>query len=424
MRSAAEWRPRPRLLEPLRARNFRLLWLGHSVSLLGDQFYNVALPWLTLQVTGSSRSVGMVMVGATVPRLIFLLVGGALSDRLEPRRILSAVNLYRGGLLVLLSALVFWDAIRFWQISLIAIVLALANSFYHPALMRLIPLVVEQDQLKPGNTLLQATTQLNWLLGPATAGFIISFANLTLAFGLDAVTFFVALWTVWLMKKDGHRPSSEDIGVSGGRHGRAGGELLFAIREGLRYAWGSPAIRDLLLLIALVEFAFAGPFTVGLASLTKNRFAEGATTLGMLLSAFGGGALLGTFLAGSLRDAGRAKWRLLGVYASLGMELALLGFAPDTRVAGVLVGLVGMGGGYINVTIMTWLQIKAEAQMLGRVMSLVSLSVIILSPVSYALTGWLVDAHSTMTFVAAGAVVLAATAYAKVSRGLTFSEGG
>src|SRR5215204_3112264 len=97
---------------PLSVRNFRLLWIGESISLLGDQFYMIALPWLVLQLTGSALALGTVMALAAIPRALFMLIGGALVDRFSPRAVMFASNFVRLVLVALLSALVLTSNIQ------------------------------------------------------------------------------------------------------------------------------------------------------------------------------------------------------------------------------------------------------------------------------------------------------------------------
>ncbi|MEO8396870.1 MAG: MFS transporter, partial [Chloroflexota bacterium] len=82
-------------VHPLRVRDFRLLWIGQSVSMLGDQFYLIALPWLVLQITGSALALGTVLALASIPRAMFMLIGGALVDRFSPRTIMFLSNIAR-----------------------------------------------------------------------------------------------------------------------------------------------------------------------------------------------------------------------------------------------------------------------------------------------------------------------------------------
>src|SRR3954468_1811368 len=124
---------------PLSVRNFRLLWIGEGISLLGDQFYMIALPWLVLQLTGSALALGTVMALASIPRALFLLVGGALVDRFSPRSVMLASNFARLVLVVLLSALVLTNTIQIEMLYAFALAFGLADAFYFPGQSAIIP---------------------------------------------------------------------------------------------------------------------------------------------------------------------------------------------------------------------------------------------------------------------------------------------
>src|SRR5215217_4729318 len=159
---------------PLSVRNFRLLWIGEGISLLGDQFYMIALPWLVLQLTGSALALGTVMALASIPRALFLLVGGALVDRFSPRSVMIASNFARLVLVVLLSALVLTNTIRIEMLYAFALAFGLADSFYFPGQSAIIPQLLPEDQLQAGNTFVQGTAQLSGFVGPVLAGALIA----------------------------------------------------------------------------------------------------------------------------------------------------------------------------------------------------------------------------------------------------------
>src|SRR5512141_3488907 len=100
----------------LRIRNFRLLWIGEGISLLGDQFYMIALPWLVLSLTGNALAVGTVLATAGIPRALFMLLGGALTDRFTPRTLMICSNLARMALTGLLAVLVMTQLIQTWML--------------------------------------------------------------------------------------------------------------------------------------------------------------------------------------------------------------------------------------------------------------------------------------------------------------------
>src|SRR5512144_3341092 len=95
---------------------FRLLWICEGISLLSNQFYMIALPWLVLSLTGNALAVGTVMAMAGIPRALFMLVGGALTDRFTPRKLMISSNLARMLLTGLLAALVATNLIQIWML--------------------------------------------------------------------------------------------------------------------------------------------------------------------------------------------------------------------------------------------------------------------------------------------------------------------
>jgi MFS family permease len=184
--------------------------------------------------------------------------------------------------------------------------------------------------------------------------------------------------------------------------------LFSSIEEGLRYTYREPTLRALITITAVVEFAFAGPFTVGLASLANTKFVGGAAAFGAMLSALGGGLLLGTFIVGVTYGKHSFGKTILLLTSFLGLGLTLLGLAPNVIWACVLMALIGMVAGYIQVLVASWLQIKSDPQMRGRVMSVVMLSAFGLTPLSYVLTGALVQISVSFMFVATGSLLLIA----------------
>lgn len=153
-------------LHVLRNRNFRLLWIGEGISLLGDQFYLIALPWLILSLTGDALAVGTVLATAGIPRALFMLVGGALTDRFTPRRLMINSNLGCMALTGLLAALVATNLTQLWMLYVLALFFGLADAFFFPAQTSIVPKLVGRDQLQAGNAMIQGTAHLSKFVGP------------------------------------------------------------------------------------------------------------------------------------------------------------------------------------------------------------------------------------------------------------------
>src|SRR5213080_18281 len=393
--------------QPLALRDFRLLFVGPAVSLLGDQFYLVALPWLVLQLTGSGLALGTILLAATVPRMIFLLVGGAASDWLSPHRLMVASNGLRSIVCAVLTVLVLFKSISLWHLFVLAAAFGTLDAFFSPAMKTFIPALLHEEKLMAGNALLQGTNMLTKFIGPSLAGLLVAVAGTGFAFGFDTVSFVFVTACLMVMKTK--KPGSAR-GELASTAWPSRGKLSSSIRDGLRYTLHEPAIRSFIIIIAVIEFAFAGPFTVGLASLANSRFSGGSKAFGIMLSTLGGGFLLGTMIAGAFKRSRLGVATFVGAFA-LGTGLVLLGFAPNLFWACVLLAIMAAIGGCLQVLNTYWFQTRADPQMLGRVMSVVMLCGFGLTPLSYVIAGALIKVSLTLMFAANGVFLLAATAF-------------
>jgi len=388
---------------PLAVRNFRLLWLGETVSLLGDQFYLIGLPWLTLRVGGDGFTLGAVLMTAAVPRALFMLLGGAISDRLSPRAVMLVSNVLRALAVGVLTFLVASGAIRLTHIYLLAAVFGTVDAFYHPSLMAIVPSLVSRDRLESANALVQGSEQLSMLVGPAVAGVVIAAAGLTPAFGVDVLTFLFTVTTLLAMRVGKRAPAG------------VGENVLEQIGSGMRYAFREPAMRVMLISVALLNLAITGPASVGLPLLAEQRFG-GAAAFGLMMSAFGGSTLVGALLAGSVLK--RVRLGRLMVLAPLIFAAALagVGFATSLPAAVTALAAMGLAAGALNVRAIAWLQGETEPGYRGRVMSLVMFASVGLAPLSLVVAGAVIGYGFAPLYLGAAVLTVAATALAGATR--------
>jgi MFS family permease len=395
--------PGPHLLRPLRVRDFRLLFGGESISVLGDQFHFVALAWLTLQLTGSGLALGSVLLVSGIPRAIFMLLGGALSDRWSPRSLMLYSNAIRGVLVAALALLVLTGHAALWQLYIVAGAFGVVDALFYPALSAILPMLVDEPTLPPANALMQGSQQLAGLIGPALAGVLVALVQTGPVFAFDAVSFGVATIAIFGVV-GGRRHASAQVA---GESAKAG--VLASVAAGIRYAWSDPALRSLILLIAAFNFAFTGPILVGLPFLADHVLGGGSATFGILLSAWGFGAVVGAVVAGSVKRVPRLGTVVLSIAIGMGVGLGAIGVVSNVPVALAVLAVIGLGVGFINVHILSWLQARTAGEVRGRVMSLVFFAAVGLAPISYALAGAAVDLGPVpLMFAVAGAIVLAA----------------
>ena len=396
--------------QPLLQRDFRLLWVGQSISSLGDQFYLVALPWLILQLTGSSLKLGAVMLAATIPRVVFQLLGGAASDRIKPHKLMLVSNILRGVVCVILTGLVIQGWVRLWHLFVLAAAFGTVDAFFYPALRNFIPSVMRKDELPAANALLQGSNMLVKFLGPSLAGAVIAAVGVGSAFGLDTISFLIAAFCLILIQR---KTRLETVGADSQPAQQT--NLLASIREGLAYSLRHPMIRSLIIIVAVIEFSFAGPFSVGLAALATDKFAGDSRTFGALLSSIGGGLLFGTMLAGWLKISKRLGAILIPLSLTLSLLLLLLGQVSNVIVACFLAAMMGLIGGYLQVLIAVWLQTKPDPQMRGRVFSVVLLCGFGLTPLSYPIAGALANINVGLMFTCTAIFLCAVTVFCGIS---------
>lgn len=397
-----------------RLRDFRLLWIGEAISVIGDQFYLIALPWLVLQLTGDALAMGTVLALAAIPRALFMLVGGALTDRFSPRMVMLVSNLLRMLLVLMLAGLVLSGPVEMWMIYTLALLFGLADAFFYPAQSAIVPRLVDDDQLQPANAVMQGTWQLSLFAGPILAGLLINMMagdpsaagdgdlrGIAFAFIIDAISFFASAVTLWFVSDDDSAVGSDIEEES----------LVQAISEGLRVVWRDPSLRAFFILIALSNFLIVGPLAIGIPVLAVTRFEGGAAAYGTILSAYGGGSLLGTIIAGVMpRPPAKRMGIVLGIiWSGLGLGVLALGLVGSTPTAALIALLMGIAEGYVVIIFISWLQRRTAEEMLGRMMSLLMFASIGLQPLSNMVTGALMGLNAQWMFVSFGGLMIGMT---------------
>ena len=270
----------------LSIRDFFLLWIGQSTSLLGDQFNSIAGAWLVLKMTGDPLALGTVMALGGIPRAIFTVIGGAITDRVSPRKVMLMADLIRLGISALLAAQVLTGTLEVWMIYVYSLVSGIVSGVFAPASMSIAPFILPGVDLQAGNSLMQGSMQLIGFVGPALAGGLIAiFPDETIGVGLaiaiDALTFLVSVVTLWMMKAGGQVMSARLPGEKA--------NVWRSIGEGIAYMFKDPALRLMFILVAIANLAFGGPVIVGIPFLADTRFPEGAAAYGLIVSGYAGG---------------------------------------------------------------------------------------------------------------------------------------
>jgi MFS family permease len=156
-------------------RDFRLLFAGATTSLLGDQFALIATPWLVLKMTGDPLMLGIVLALEGIPRAVFMLLGGAITDRISPRLVMFIADVIRFGLTTLMAFAVLTGTVQVWMLYAFGLGFGLVAGFAIPAENSIVPMLVDEKDLQAGNSIMMGITQLCGFVGPTVAGVVIAF---------------------------------------------------------------------------------------------------------------------------------------------------------------------------------------------------------------------------------------------------------
>lgn len=358
----------PRVLEPLRHRNFRLLWIGQTISILGNFIYAVALPFQILALGGSALQLGIGASIASVTMLLSLLVAGALVDRVPRRRVILVSDVASGLVMSAVAVLGQSGDLIIEHLYVAAAFFGVAFAFVGPAITAIIPELIPEDVLVPGNAMRGLSRQIAQVSGPVIGGAIVALAGPPVAFAFDAATFFVSFAAVLLVHP-------------GAREPQVVLPFLRQIREGLAFTFSVPWLWITIFLFAFINMAESGPFIVALPLLVRDVLLGDARVYGAIVAAMGVGEIIGTFTISQLhvRRTGLAiyGWAMLSA-----LTYIVLGLWPILPVILVLSAVRGLSFVGFGVLWETALQRHVPRDLLGRVASIDWFGGVLMGPIA------------------------------------------
>jgi DHA3 family tetracycline resistance protein-like MFS transporter len=373
---AAETIGHVKLLQPLRERDFALLWTGMTVSLLGDGIFIVAEAWQVYDIHNDPVALSVVGLAWTGGMTAFLLTGGIVSDRAERRRVLIAADVGRALVVALTGVLSLAGVLEIWHLVVLAVLYGAGEAFFGPAFGALIPEIVAPQQLVEANSLDQLVRQgCERLLGPALGGFIVAAIGVGGAFLVDAATFAMSAVCIWALRvRSLPAPSTEDSDRG-------------ALREGLAFVRSQPWLWATLIAASLSMLLFLGPLEVLLPFVIRNDLDAGAGGYGAVLAAGGAGSILMSLIVSQREPPRRYLTFAYGMWTF--STVAFIGYAFGTALwqfmaFSVIFGALETAGMVVWGTLMSS---RVPRDLRGRVHSLDWFVSIGLTPLSFALTG-------------------------------------
>jgi len=379
--ASAGGRSRPNLLHAFRSLDepvFRRWFFSQIFSASGSMTQSVAMSWLVLRMTGSGIDLGLMTSCSLLPLLLGGPWAGALVDRVDRRRLLIVTQSLFIGLSSLLAALVATGTVRLWMLFLLAAVTGMVNAPDAAARQVYVVELVGRERLASAVSLYEVVLNTSRVLGPAAGGVLLATVGEAPCFEFNAASYFVPLAVLLVNRTVSPKYVGSELTARKGQ-----------LRAGFRYAWSFPAIRTCVFLAAASGMLFNLGVTMPL--LTTKVFHLGSEGYGLMMAAFGLGALPGALLAASSRHrpTGRSvAWLALGTGACvLATACAIgLGFA----IAGI--ALTGCVSIWFIARANTLVQIETEPSMRGRMMGIWNMALPGTSPITSPMVGWVADA--------------------------------
>ena len=400
------------LLRPLRSRDFRLLWTGQTVSLIGDGIFLIAMAWTAFQLWNSPASLSIVGIAMTVPIIACLLLGGAVSDRFDRRRVMIAADAARAVVVGALATLDLTGSLGFATFAVLVALYGAATAFFTPAFEAIVPSIVPESELAQANSLDQFMRPgALRLVGPALGGTVVAAIGSGGAFAVDAASFLASMAAIAAI-----RPVPAAVTTTG--------STAAAIGDGIRFVRSQVWLWATLVSAAVAYLAFMGPTEALLPFVVKNELHASAAALGLVFAAGGVGAIGAALIMG---QRGQPRRDVTFMYACWTLAtLAVAGYGLGRSAAQLMIACLVFNALEAAGTIV-WATIKQRhvpGALLGRVSSLDWMISIGLLPISYGLTApvaSLVGVRATL--IGAAAIGAAVTLGALFVPGMRDVEG-
>jgi Transmembrane secretion effector len=386
----------------LRERQFRLLFTGQIVSLLGDAITGVALAFAVLDLTGSATDLGYVFAAKTVPLVGFLLVGGVFADRLPRRAVMLTADVARFGAQGTVALLVLTHHAHIWEIVILQAVSGTASAFFNPASTGLTPMTVSPERLQQANALRGLSMASTGIIGSVISGALVAGVGAGWALALDAASFAVSAFFLAQLRLPPHvtlPPQS----------------FLSDLREGWR-EFSSRTWVWVIVLAASVGNMMSSVFVV-LGALVAKQSLGGAGAWAGILASLGIGSLIGGFVALRIHVR-RPLFFGSSALAFLPLPIALLALRAPIVVIGAGALLAGIGNMIFNSLWETSLQQHVPAAALSRVSAYDWFGSLAFQPIGLVIAGptaAAIGVSTTLWIAAAGSLTVAALSVATPS---------
>ena len=375
-------------------RNFRLFWFGQLVSLIGTWMQSVAQGWLMHRLTGSAFMLGLLGFTQFLPVMLLTLWAGAVADRMDKRRLILTTQVLMLAQSAALGAVVSLGIVQPWMVIGLALVFGTVNAFDLPARQSFLIEMVGKEDLPNAIALNSAAFNTARVMGPAVAGVMMAGVGEAACFWVNALTY-LSVIAVLLRMDMAPRVAEREPGQS----------TLSSLREGVRYALGTPPIRNLLLLLG-VTAGLGFQYMVLLPVYARDILKADERAYGLMVSAFGLGSLLSAVVMTRPQNRWGLRRNLLIGLASAGVGMGLFAWSRYLPLTLAMGFLAGFGLILYVASTNTMLQLTTEDRFRGRIMSLYTFMFIGTAPLGALMSGGIAQRWGAPPATTVSAIVL------------------
>ena len=384
-----------RMFSALHYRDFRLLWTGAFISTTGTWMQTVAQSWIVLAMTGSAFLLGFDAFLATLPMILFSLLGGVAADRVDRRKLLLMSQYLQLTFAFTMAGLIWFERIEVWHIFLLSFLTGTAQSFGGPAFQSLMPTLVKRADVPNAVAMNSIQFNLARVIGPVLAGGALAAFGAAACFGLNGLSFVAVIIVLWMIRS----PFTPEKNVSA--------SVMGDIRAGLRFMRERRALMHLSL-FAFIGTFFGVPLVTLLPVVATKLLGVGATGYSWILAAYGAGSVGGAFFVAAAGHSER-KGRV-AIVSQLVFSLCLFAFTFSRSLWLSMALIFVAGAALISMIAMvsSLVQLATVDAMRGRVMSIFLLAFRGGMPLGNLTAGFLAERFSVTAALATNALCLAA----------------
>lgn len=389
----------------INTRDFGLLWWGQTTSQIGEGLNKVALLWFVYELTGSAMKMTMVGLLQTIPPLVFGPLIGVYLDRLPKKAVMVWVDLVRALLTVLIPVLYALDTLSIEGLYGLIFLTSVVSTVFGPALVSAVPLLVRPSELMSANALIQGTSNIGVLLGPAISGIMIALIDAENVLFVNSATFLISAFCLMPIR----------FAVSHRRTVEGASSVWEELRGGFRFVFAQRSMVFTLVIISSLYNLGVSAFVFILPVYAKEFLQVGPVQLGWLWSALGVGMLAAsTWLAWRKQSDMQGRLRIVVRGMTIGgLAVCSLSLLETPLVAAGIVVIVGGSTAVLNPIVWALLQEVTPEHLIGRVLTTFSVGSMASAMAGMTGFGWVADAIGpAASLVGLGLVLLLTAALA------------